>query len=123
VVEAKRTTANAENGKHQAFLYANALEEMYGSRPIIFYSNGYQTFLWDDKFYSSPRRVHGFYTKSELQWLLQQRKTRKDIRNAKVNKDIVERPYQIEAIQLMTRMGILFSTLISAIKLSLFTAL
>lgn len=99
VIEAKRTSKSAEVGKHQATLYADSLQKMHGQRPVIFYSNGYNTYLWDDQFYSAPRRVYGFYTKSELQWLIQKRSTRKDIRKAQVNTDIAGRPYQMEAIQ------------------------
>ncbi|WP_211214225.1 DEAD/DEAH box helicase family protein [Flavobacterium antarcticum] len=98
LIEAKRTTKDIEIGKHQATLYANCLEKMHGQRPVIFYTNGYETKLWDDKFYSSPRRVYGFYTKEELQWLIQKRTTIKDIRKATINTEIVNRPYQFEAI-------------------------
>ncbi len=102
VIEAKRTSVNPENGRHQAWLYANCLEQMHGQRPIIFYTNGYRTFIWDDAFYSLHRRVYGFYTKDELAWTIQKRKTRKDIRKAQVNMDISNRPYQIEGIQRMS---------------------
>ena len=102
LVEAKRTSKDIEVGKHQAFLYANCLEQMHGQRPVIFYTNGYETKLWDDTFYSTPRRIYGFYTQDELQWLIQQRNTRKDVRNAVVNYKIADRPYQIEAIQRIT---------------------
>lgn len=99
LVEAKRTSKDAEVGKHQATLYADCLEQMHGQRPIIFFTNGYETMLWDDTFYSATRRVHGFYSKEELQWMIQQRETRKDLRLAKVNKDIAGRDYQMMAIQ------------------------
>ncbi len=99
LIEAKRTTKDIEIGKHQAYLYATCLEQMHGQRPIIFYTNGYETKIWNDTFYSTPRRVYGFYTKDELQWLIQQRQTRKDIRNATVNAAIAGRVYQMEAIQ------------------------
>jgi type I restriction enzyme R subunit len=98
LIEAKRTTKDVEIGKHQASLYANCLEQMTGQRPIIFYTNGYETKLWDDKFYSAPRRVYGFYTKEELQWLIQKRATIKDLRKATINTAIINRPYQFEAI-------------------------
>lgn len=99
LVEAKRTTKDVEVGKHQAFLYANCIENMFGQRPIIFYTNGFETKIWNDTFYSTPRRVYGYYTKNELQWLIQQRNTRQDLRQANVNTNIAGRPYQIEAIQ------------------------
>jgi type I restriction enzyme R subunit len=99
LIEAKRTTKDVEVGKHQAVLYANCLEQMHGQRPVIFYTNGYETKLWDDTFYSAPRRVYGFYTKDELQWLIQKRTTIKDIRKATINTNIAGRAYQLEAIQ------------------------
>lgn len=99
LIEAKRTSRNVESGKHQAFLYANCLEEMHGQRPIIFYTNGYETRIWEDQFYSTPREIHGFYTKEELQWLLQRNDTRMDVRQASVDEKIAGRPYQMEAIQ------------------------
>lgn len=99
IVEAKRTSKDVETGKQQAFLYANCLEKMTGQRPVIFYSNGFETKIWDDTFYSTPRLVAGFYTKKELQLLIQRRTTRTDIRNATINKNVAGRPYQFEAIQ------------------------
>lgn len=98
IIEAKRTTKDVEIGKHQATLYANCLEKTHGQRPVIFYTNGYETKIWEDTFYSSPRRVYGFYTKEELQWLIQKRSTIKDLRKATINTAIVNRPYQFEAI-------------------------
>ena len=98
VVEAKRTIENARKGKHQATLYADCLEQMHGQRPIIFYSNGFDTFLWDDTFYAE-REVQGFYSKNELQLLVDRRSTRKDLKTFKVNEAIASRYYQKEAIQ------------------------
>lgn len=99
LIEAKKTTKDLEIGKHQAFLYANCLEAMYGQRPIIFYTNGYETKIWEDNLYSTPRRVYGYYTKDELKWLIQKRSTVKDLRTAKINIDIAGRGYQKLAIQ------------------------
>lgn len=78
VVEAKKTTVDPKQGKQQAKLYADCLEKMYGLRPIIFYSNGYQTFLWDDLAYP-PRKVSGFYTKAELQSVVVRRSQRQPV--------------------------------------------
>lgn len=98
VIEAKKTMVDARKGKHQATLYADCLEQMHGQRPIIFYTNGFDTELWDDTFYPA-RIVHGFYTKDELQLLVDRRTSRKDLRNFKVNEAIAGRYYQKEAIQ------------------------
>ncbi|MCO5258636.1 MAG: DEAD/DEAH box helicase family protein [Crocinitomicaceae bacterium] len=98
LVEAKSTLHDATKGKHQAYLYADCLEKMTGQRPIIFYSNGFETFLWDDQFYP-PRRVSGFYSKAELQTVIQRRGEHLDLRQFKVNREIAGRPYQLQAIQ------------------------
>ena len=101
VVEAKKTMANPKKGMHQAELYADCLEAETGQRPIVFYSNGFETYLWDEKF-SPEREVQGFYDKSELKLLIDRRdpKTgRTDIRQFKVNEDITNRAYQLEAIK------------------------
>jgi len=97
VVEAKKTMADPRKGKHQAELYADCLEAIHGQRPIIFYSNGFETYLWDDQFYPE-REVQGFYTKDECQLLIDRRKTRTDLREFKVNSEIAGRPYQLEAV-------------------------
>ena len=98
VIEAKKTMVDAHKGRHQAELYANCLEQMHGQRPIIFYTNGFESYIWDDQFYIE-REVQGFYTKDELQLLINRRTTRLDLRKFKVNTSIVERQYQLEAIQ------------------------
>ncbi len=66
VVEAKKTRVDPKVGKRQAELYADCLGTMCGQRPVIFYTNGYKTWLWDDTFYP-PREVEGFYNQDELQ--------------------------------------------------------
>ena len=48
LVEAKKTKRDARVGQQQAKLYADSLETKFGQRPIIFYSNGYQHWMWDD---------------------------------------------------------------------------
>ncbi|MDH4129129.1 MAG: DEAD/DEAH box helicase family protein [Spirochaetota bacterium] len=98
VVEAKKTTKDANVGKQQAKLYADCLERMKGQRPIIYYTNSYDTYLWDDLNYP-PRLVQGFYKKDELHALIQKRTTKKNLKKAVVNKDIAGRYYQNEAIQ------------------------
>lgn len=103
VVEAKRTTNNAQFGQQQAKLYADCLEAEFGRRPVIFYSNGYQHWIWDDGAFSGsgypPREVQGFYTRDELELLIQRRQTRLPLAAATVNSDIVERYYQTRAIK------------------------
>jgi type I restriction enzyme, R subunit len=97
VVEAKKTTADPQTGQQQAKLYADCLEQMHGQRPIIFYTNGYTTWIWDDTAYP-PRRVAGFYKKDELARLILRRTQRQALDVAEVKDAIVERYYQKRAI-------------------------
>ncbi|WP_165976376.1 DEAD/DEAH box helicase family protein [Bacillus salipaludis] len=98
VIEVKSTIQDAQKGKNQAFLYANQLEQQYGQRPIMFYTNGYETWIWDDTFYP-PRKIASFYSKSDLDWAIQKRKERKNTAEYKTNSMIAGRLYQIEAIK------------------------
>jgi type I restriction enzyme R subunit len=97
VVEAKRTTVDPTAGQQQAKLYADCLEAMHGQRPVIFYTNGYQTWIWDDTSYHH-RRVAGFYKKDELARLILRRTQRQSLGVAQVKDAIVERYYQKRAI-------------------------
>lgn len=98
LVEAKRTRCDPRVGQQQARLYADCLEKQFGQRPIIFYSNGYEHWIWDDKCYP-PRRVQGFYKKAELELLIQRRNTRRSLAKAPIKPEIVERYYQTRAIR------------------------
>jgi len=100
VVEAKRTMKDAEVGRQQAKLYADCLEKMKGQRPLIFYSNGNHTWLWDD-LRAPPRDVQGFYTREELELAIQRRSLQIDLKKLSINKAIVERGYQQRAIRSM----------------------
>lgn len=98
VVEAKRTRRDARVGQQQAKLYADCLERQFGQRPLIFYSNGYEHWLWDDTNYP-PRAVQGFYKKDELALAIQRCSTRKPLAAAGINQAIVERYYQTRGIR------------------------
>jgi type I restriction enzyme R subunit len=98
VVEAKRTRRDARVGQQQAKLYADCLERQFGQRPLIFYSNGYEHWLWDDTRYP-PRSVQGFYKKVELELAIQRRSTRKSLAEGDINGKIVERYYQTRGIR------------------------
>ena len=98
LIEAKRTTRDSNVGKQQALLYANCLEKMFAQRPVIFYSNGYEHWIWDDTSYP-PRPVQGFYKKSELEVLIQRRSSKKPLEKAIINDKIIERHYQHRAVR------------------------
>ena len=98
LVEAKRTRRDPRVGQQQAKLYADCLEKEFGQRPVIFYSNGYENWLWDDAGYP-PRPVQGFYKKDELELLIQRRASRKQLAQAEIDSTIVERYDQTRAIR------------------------
>jgi len=98
LVEAKRTKKDPKIGRQQAKLYADCLEAQFGQRPVIFYTNGYEHWIWDDSMYA-PRAVQGFYSKNELQLMIQRRSTRRSMVTASIDQAIVERYYQHRAIR------------------------
>jgi type I restriction enzyme R subunit len=98
LVEAKRTRKDPRIGQQQAKLYADCLEAQYGQRPIIFYSNGYDHWVWDDTRHP-PRPIQGFLKKDELALMIQRRETRKPLAPEDIDRAIVERFYQERAIR------------------------
>jgi type I restriction enzyme R subunit len=100
VIEAKKTSVDPERGRQQAKLYADGLEKAHGHRPVIFYTNGYDIWMWDDVLGYPPRKVFGYYSKDSLQYLVNfQRGARKPLNSLEPNVAIVNRLYQIEAIK------------------------
>lgn len=98
VVEAKKTTKDPNIGKQQAVLYADCLERKFGRRPFIFYTNGFETFFWDDTQYA-PRTVSMIFAMEDLQKLMDRRNLLCDLNTVKINTDISGRPYQMKAIR------------------------
>lgn len=97
IVEAKRTTVDAKEGRHQAELYADCMERKYGYRPVIFYTNGMTTFIQDGCGYPD-RQLYGFYTLRDLQYLLSMR-GKLHIADTSVDETIAGRHYQLAAIK------------------------
>jgi len=98
VVEAKKALVDPRVGQQQAKLYADCLEAEFGQRPVVFYSNGYEHWLWEDSRYP-PRRVQGFYTSDELALLIQRRESRWELSSLDIGPKIVDRHYQQRAIR------------------------
>lgn len=98
VIEAKRTSVDPLSGTQQAKLYADCLERMTGRRPVMFTTNGFETYLWDDQ--TSPqRKVSGIFAKSDLEKLINRRQERKDLKAITIDDRITNRYYQKEAIR------------------------
>lgn len=98
VVEAKRTSKDAKIGQQQAKLYADCLEKEYAQRPIIYYTNGKEIYMWDDLSYPE-RKVSGFYTQDELQLLIKRRDSKENLEHIYIANNIANRPYQLEAVK------------------------
>lgn len=98
LVEAKRTHHDAAKGHQQAKLYADCLEAKFGRRPVMYLTNGYEHWMWDDV--AAPRRrVAGFYTRDELALLHARRRSARPGADLTIDGHIVERTYQHEAIR------------------------
>lgn len=97
VIEAKRTSKDPKVGRQQAILYADCLEQQYGVRPVIYYSNGYRTYVIDGLGYPD-RELLGFHTADELELLIQ-RRDRGPITDFSINDQITDREYQKRGIK------------------------
>ncbi len=98
VVEAKRTSSDPRVGQNQAKLYADCIENEYHQRPVIYYTNGFEIYMWDDMNYA-PRKVAGFYTQDELQLLVNRRKSKQSLQHIYIDEKITNREYQLEAVK------------------------
>ncbi|KKI84828.1 DEAD/DEAH box helicase family protein [Shouchella clausii] len=96
IVEAKRTSKDPNVGKQQAKLYADCIEQMHGQRPVIFYTNGFETYIWHQPY--PPRRVSGFYHPSDLKLVIDRLTMKRELKDVDINEDITNRYYQKEAI-------------------------
>ena len=98
VVEAKRFSKDPNIGRKQAVLYADCLERKFGRRPMMFTTNGFETYFWDD--FSAPQRpVSGIFSKDDLQKLMNRRSERMNLRTIEIDDKITDRYYQKEAIR------------------------
>ncbi len=98
VVEAKRTSKDPNIGRKQAVLYADCLERKFGRRPMMFTTNGFETYFWDDQ--TAPqRKVSGIFSKDDLQKLMNRREERMDLMGVPIDDNMTDRYYQKEAIR------------------------
>ncbi len=98
VIEAKRTSKDPNIGRKQVLLYADCLEQRYGRRPMMFTTNGFETYFWDDK--ASPQRqVSGLFSKDTLQKIMNRHSEIRDLDTIQIDDKITDRYYQKEAIR------------------------
>jgi type I restriction enzyme, R subunit len=98
IIEAKRTSKDPKIGTQQAKLYADCLVKMTGRRPMMFTTNGFETYLWDD-LTSPQRKVSGVFSKADLEKLMNRRSERKVLAEIPIDDKITDRYYQKEAIR------------------------
>jgi type I restriction enzyme R subunit len=97
VIEAKKTSVDALKGRNQAKLYAECLEQRYGVKPVIYYTNGYTTYIIDRLGYPA-RKVFSFMTEDDL-LLTVQKQGRSNITDMRISDEITNREYQKRAIK------------------------
>jgi len=99
VVEGKKTAVDAGAGRTQAKCYADGLEKATGQRPVIFYTNGHDVWIWNDARSEPPRKLYGFYSQDCLEYVHFQRANHEPITKTAPDPKIAGRIYQIEAIK------------------------
>lgn len=103
VIEAKKLDIDPLIGKNQAKEYADALEKKYDVRPIIFFTNGLDYYIWDDLNYPE-RQVSSIYSKKDLEKLIFRRGNKKPLKNVStdIKDEVTNRVYQKEAVVRVT---------------------
>ncbi len=97
VLEAKRTSESADKGRNQGKLYADCIQNMQGLRPVIFYTNGFETYLGDDK-NSAPRVVSGMFPQKDINAMIERRYIKKPVSSIQIDEAITNRMYQLRAV-------------------------
>ncbi|KKL59575.1 hypothetical protein LCGC14_2213930, partial [marine sediment metagenome] len=99
VIEAKKTSKDAEIGREQAKQYCyNIQADKSCELPFCFYTNGHEIYYWDLENYP-PKKVYGFPTRDDLERFQYIRKNRKPLATELINTKIAGRDYQIRAIR------------------------
>lgn len=98
VIEAKKTAKDPILGQKQAEDYADDIKEQTGKDVFVFLTNGYEIWFWNRPL-ENPRMVKGFHDRSSLERLRFQNEFRKDFSDVPIRKEVIDRPYQIEAVK------------------------
>lgn len=98
IIEAKRTSKDPILGQKQAEDYADDIERQTRKDVFIFLTNGYEIWFWN-KVFENPRMVKGFHSREALERIKYQNTFRKNFLDVPIKKEIVDRPYQIEAVK------------------------
>jgi len=88
VVEAKKSTVDANIGKEQAKQYCFNIQKQFGGElPFCFYTNGHDIFFWDLDNYP-PKKVYGFPTRDDLERYTYIRQKRKSLSGEYFNETV-----------------------------------
>lgn len=99
VIEAKKTSKDAELGREQAKQYCQNIEREHDiDLPFCFYTNGNDIFFWDIA-NSPPRQIYSFPTREDIERLKHINKYKKPLSHELINPDIAGRGYQMSAIR------------------------
>ena len=100
VIEAKKNAIDPYVAKRQALPYAQSL-----GAPFIFLANGELTYFWDYR-NEDARQITGFFSRRDLERLVEMRATRKPLATAEIPEHYTRqgetrtvRPYQAEAMR------------------------
>ena len=97
IIEAKRTCRDVAEGRRQAELYAEKLEEKYNRKPVIFLTNGFDTRIIDGQY--PERKCAEIYSKRDLEKWFNLRTMRTSLKHVTVDKTIAGRYYQEAAVK------------------------
>lgn len=98
IVEAKKTSKDPILGQKQAEGYVADIKQQTGKETFIFLTNGYEIWFWNKPF-ENPRMVNGFHDRNSLERIRFQNYSKKDFQDVPIEREIVDRPYQIEAVK------------------------
>ncbi|RLA70456.1 MAG: restriction endonuclease subunit R [Epsilonproteobacteria bacterium] len=99
VIEAKKTSKDAELGREQAKQYClNIQKEREVPLPFCFYTNGNDIFFWDIGNYP-PRKIHSFPSREDLERLRHIQTYKKSLSHEFIDTAIAGRDYQLSAIR------------------------
>lgn len=98
VIEVKRTIKDPIVGQKQAEDYADDIKKQTDRDVFILLTNGYEIWFWNRP-NESPRMVKGFHNREALERIRFQNFSKKDFHDVPIKSEIVDRPYQIEAVK------------------------
>ena len=98
VVEAKRTSIAPLLAQAQTEFYVQEIAKRQDFAPFAFMTNGYRIEFWDMG-HANPRQVAGFFSPADLDNLFYIRQNQTPLTAAPINLKIIDRPYQLEAMQ------------------------